>query len=94
MRLSRLYDEPALRAALEEAERSDRERINRLTRQQRAVLALVVDGMLSKQAAAALGLSQRTIENYRLEIMSRTECRTVPQLVRLYMRTSGHMEIE
>lgn len=88
MKLSQLYDEPTLRAALEEAERSDLERIGRLTRKQTEVLQLICDGKLSKQAAATLGLSQRTIENHRLEIMARTECRTVAQLVRLYMRTA------
>ncbi len=92
MRISRFYDDPALRAALEEAERSDHERISRLTKQQRAVLGLICDGLLNKQAAHALGLPPRTIENHRLEIMGRTECRTVAELVRLYMRTAGHGE--
>jgi FixJ family two-component response regulator len=56
-------------------------------------MALICDGLLNKQAAGALGLSQRTIENHRLEIMSRLECKTIPELVRLHMRTSGFLEL-
>jgi FixJ family two-component response regulator len=89
MRLSFLYDDPDLKAALAKAEQSDIERLSRLTRQQRVVLGLICDGQMTKQAAHTLGLSHRTVDNHRAEIMDRTECQSLAELMRLYFRAGG-----
>ena len=60
-------------------------RMSTLTPRQREVMILVLDGHPSKNIAADLNLSQRTVENHRAEIMHRTKCRSLPELARLAM---------
>jgi chemotaxis methyl-accepting protein methylase/FixJ family two-component response regulator/signal transduction histidine kinase len=68
------------------AERAAAEvRLARLTPRQRDVLAMVLDGAPSKNIAADLNLSQRTVESHRAGIMRRTGCRSLPELARLVM---------
>lgn len=88
MKLSVLFDDPETKNAVTKAEQDAVARINTLTAQQKAVLPLICDGLLNKQAAHALEISQRTIENHRSEIMKRTGCSTVAQLIRLYQLAS------
>uniref|UniRef100_UPI003C79D196 response regulator transcription factor n=1 Tax=Pseudomonas veronii TaxID=76761 RepID=UPI003C79D196 len=57
--------------------------INHLTARQRQILAMVLDGHPSKNIAANLGISQRTVEKHRASIMSRTEARSIPELARI-----------
>ena len=54
-----------------------------LTPRQRQVMRLVVDGHPSKNIAADLGISQRTVENHRASIMRRTGSKSLPALARL-----------
>ena len=86
MRLSLLYDDPMVKAVLEEAERKDQERLAQLTPTQRAILPLICDGQPNKIAAHELGISQRTLENHRAQIMERTSGQTFAELVRLHAR--------
>ncbi|WP_421666965.1 LuxR C-terminal-related transcriptional regulator [Pseudomonas veronii] len=44
---------------------------------------MVLDGHPSKNIAANLGISQRTVEKHRASIMSRTEARSIPELARI-----------
>jgi two-component system, chemotaxis family, CheB/CheR fusion protein len=57
----------------------------RLTPRQREVMALVLAGHPSKNIAADLHISQRTVENHRAAIMRRTGAASLPALVRLSM---------
>lgn len=84
MRVAHLFDDIELKQAVDKAEKEAEIRISSLTNQQRAVLPLLCDGLLNKQAANALGISQRTIENHRIEIMRRTNCKTFAELIRLH----------
>jgi two-component system, chemotaxis family, CheB/CheR fusion protein len=86
MKLSLLYDDPMVKAVLEEAERKDQERLAQLTPTQRAILPLICDGQPNKVAAHELGISQRTLENHRAQIMERTSSKTFAELVRLHAR--------
>jgi two-component system CheB/CheR fusion protein len=54
-----------------------------LTERQRQVMAMVLAGHPSKNIAADLGISQRTVENHRASIMHRTGSRSLPALARL-----------
>ena len=85
MRLADLFDDLQTKALVMKAEQDARDRLNRLTPQQRVIVPLMTDGLLSKQIAHAIGISQRTVENHRLEIMRRSDCRTIPELTRLLM---------
>jgi two-component system CheB/CheR fusion protein len=59
------------------------EHIAGLTPRQREVMDLVLAGHPSKNIAADLRISQRTVENHRAAIMKRTETRSLPELARL-----------
>jgi two-component system CheB/CheR fusion protein len=85
MQVSHLFDDTDVKVAVQKAEKRAAERLAALTNAQRAILPLLCDGLLNKQAANALKISQRTIENQRAEIMRRTECKTFADLVRLHM---------
>jgi DNA-binding CsgD family transcriptional regulator len=54
-----------------------------LTARQQQILSLVLAGQPSKNIAADLGISQRTVENHRAAIMQRTGATSLPALARL-----------
>ena len=57
--------------------------ISALTSRQREIMDMVLAGHPSKNIAADLGISQRTVENHRAAIMHRTGARSIPALARL-----------
>ena len=60
-----------------------------LTTRQRDVMERVLAGQPSKNIAADLRISQRTVENHRAAIMKRTGSRSLPALARLALLASG-----
>ena len=58
------------------------QKLTTLTVRQKGVLAMVMAGKPSKNIAADLGISQRTIESHRAQIMQKLGVRTIPDLVR------------
>lgn len=85
MQLSRLFEEPEVKQVVEEAQRKAQRKLDRLTRKQRQVLAMIVDGHPNKIIAYEQGLSQRSIENHRAAIMKRLEVKSFAALVRLFV---------
>jgi FixJ family two-component response regulator len=63
-----------------------RARFNELTPRERDVLPLIVAGMLNKQAAAALGISEVTLQIHRGQIMRKMEAPSFADLVRMCER--------
>ncbi len=59
-------------------------RIAALTPRQRQVMTLVLAGQANKNIAADLGVSMRTVENHRAQVMKRTASASLPDLVRLF----------
>jgi len=57
--------------------------IEGLTPRQKQIMERVLAGAPSKNIAADLGISQRTVENHRAEIMKRTGAKSLPELARL-----------
>ena len=51
-------------------------------------LQLVVDGLLNKQIAAELGISEKTVKVHRSRVMHKTHARTAAQLARLFVEAS------
>jgi two-component system, chemotaxis family, CheB/CheR fusion protein len=60
-----------------------------LTTRQREVMDRVLAGQPSKNIAADLGISQRTVENHRASIMKRTGSKSLPALARLALLAAG-----
>jgi DNA-binding CsgD family transcriptional regulator len=58
-------------------------RVATLTPRQREIMEMVLGGHPSKNIAADLGISQRTVENHRAQIMHKTGSKSLPALARL-----------
>jgi len=66
-----------------------RQRHSSLTPRERDVFPLIVSGLLNKQAAAELGISEVTIQIHRGKIMKKMEAESLAELVRI----AGALEI-
>lgn len=60
--------------------------LRRLSRRQREVFRLLASGVTMRDIAARLGLSRKTVETHRAQVMARLGARHVPELVRLAIR--------
>jgi len=60
--------------------------LGRLTPRQREIVQLLAEGKSSKEVAVALGLSVKTAETHRANIMMRLGCHSVTELVRYAVR--------
>jgi two-component system, chemotaxis family, CheB/CheR fusion protein len=60
-----------------------------LTPRQKEIMAMVLAGQPSKNIAADLGISQRTVENHRAAIMKKTGTKSLPALARLAVSVDG-----
>ncbi len=69
--------------ALQAAQKQPAAHMAQLTPRQQQIMALVLAGHPSKNIAADLNISQRTVENHRAAIMQRTGAVSIPALVRL-----------
>lgn len=60
-----------------------------LTPREREVMAMVVDGHANKVIAIDLGLSERTVEIHRANVMEKMAARSVAHLVKMHLQLSG-----
>ncbi|HEX2340679.1 MAG TPA: response regulator [Vicinamibacterales bacterium] len=65
------------------------QRLARLTPRERDVLPLIVGGLLNKQSAAELGISEVTLQIHRGSIMKKMQAQSLAELVRM----AGALEI-
>jgi FixJ family two-component response regulator len=84
--------ERMLERARDEAARLERERMNsallaRLTPREQQVLERIVSGRLNKQIADDLGISIKTVEAHRANIMDKLNAGTVADLMRVALGT-------
>ena len=78
------------RARQEQADRTQlQRRYASLTPRESQVLPLIVSGLLNKQAAAELGISEVTLQIHRSRIMQKMEAGSFADLVRM----AGQMQI-
>jgi len=96
---TRPFDLPALMAAVRVALAQDRkarqrkaelaklqERFSLLTPREREVLPLVVGGLLNKQAAAILEISEVTLQIHRSQVMRKMQAESFADLVRMAVK--------
>jgi len=97
--LTKPFSDADLMAAIDAALAEDRElrseradlnslkqRYLTLTPREREVLPLVVSGLLNKQAAAALGISEVTLQIHRRNVMQKMAAQSLADLVRIAER--------
>ena len=63
-----------------------REKYAKLTPRERQVFALIVSGLINKEAAWELGISEKTIKVHRARVVAKMEARSLPDLVRMAAR--------
>lgn len=86
----RLAIERNRRSHCRQAERAAaRNRVANLTDREREVMDLVVAGGQNKTIATELSLSHKTVECHRTKIMSKTQAKSVPDLIRLAHLAQG-----
>jgi FixJ family two-component response regulator len=66
-----------------------KQRADSLTPREREVMALVVDGKANKVIAIDLGLSERTVEIHRANVMEKMGARSVAHLVKMHLMLGG-----
>jgi FixJ family two-component response regulator len=72
--------------ALESEIQALRDRHASLSRREQEVMALVVSGLLNKQAGFELGISEITVKAHRGQVMRKMNARSLPDLVNMAAR--------
>ena len=65
-------------------------RLNTLTPREREIFGFVVSGMLNKQIAFDLGISEKTVKVHRAKVMQKMEARSLADLVRFGEKLGIH----
>lgn len=60
--------------------------LDMLTPRQREILQLIAEGKTTKEVARVLGISVKTVETHRTQLMDRLQIYDIPSLVRFAMR--------
>jgi two-component system response regulator FixJ len=76
-----------------EATEAARRRLEGLTPREHEVLARLVAGNSNKEAAVLLGLSPRTVEYHRANILAKTRAKGLPELIRLVLEAQAAIEV-
>ena len=79
-----------MRHELSEFQRELNERYASLTERERAILRLIARGMMNKQIAWELGLSEITVKVHRAQLMRKMKAKSVAELVRMEDRLGAH----
>ena len=67
-------------------------RYDSLTSREREILDLVTKGLMNKQVAAEVGLSEITVKIHRGHVMRKMAARSLPDLVRMTEALKGYSQ--
>lgn len=81
--VGRALERDALERSRRRAHRRADGRARRLTPREREVFELVVRGLINKQVAYRLGITEKTVKVHRGRVMQKMGARSLPELVRL-----------
>ena len=75
----------------DQVEMQDKKRVlvDSLTQREYQIFERVAGGLANKAIAAELGISERTVEVHRSQVMKKLEVKTLAQLVRLHLEVGG-----
>jgi FixJ family two-component response regulator len=76
-------DQHAQTLKAEAAQEEIRRRYDVLSPREREVMAQVITGMVNKQTANKLGVTEKTVKAHRARVMQKMRARSVPDLVRM-----------
>jgi two-component system CheB/CheR fusion protein len=85
--------EPSAQSASATTPAIDTSKLGHLTPRQRQILDMVLAGQPSKNIAADLSISQRTVEAHRAAIMRKMGSRSLPMLVRIVLGDGEPIEV-
>jgi len=88
-RINAALKQDAENRAIVERHADLRRRVESLTPREREVMALVVDGRANKVIAIDLGLSERTVEIHRANVMDKMGARSIAHLVKMQFALDG-----
>ncbi len=84
--IARMLQQASTQAAEETARREQEALLSRLTAREQQVLERIVAGRLNKQIADDLGISIKTVEAHRANIMEKLQVSTVADLMKVALR--------
>jgi len=70
-------------------QQSIRRRLQTLTRRETQVMEQIVRGAANKKVAAQLGLSHKTVEVHRANVMRKSKAKSLAELVRMHITANG-----
>jgi DNA-binding NarL/FixJ family response regulator len=77
--------ETYLSTAVADWERNEDDRLSQLTPRQREILRLIAEGYRTREIAQMLGVSVKTVETHRTQLMQRLDLHNIADLTRLAM---------
>ncbi len=69
-----------------------RKRLESLTRREREVIDMVVDGMPNKGIAAQIGITENTVKAHRSRAMEKMQARSLPDLLKMVQKIAIPLE--
>jgi two-component system, LuxR family, response regulator FixJ len=82
-RVRHALEEDNLQRADQAEQRLVRERYARLSPRERQVMRLATQGLGNKEIARVLGISHRTVENHRAQVVEKMQAQNLPDLCRM-----------
>jgi DNA-binding NarL/FixJ family response regulator len=81
----RFYSNEVAVQLIDRAPVAERDRLEALTRREKMVFRLVIEGLTDREIGERFGICKKTVDNYRANLMGKLGVRNTVQLVRVAM---------